>query len=156
MAFINLRPAYDSPLGVPLFKAPYGRVTAIDLNTGEHAWMVPNGDPPEYLKAVPALKGVDISKFGNPERAPLLVTKTLLFSGDGGGRFGAPKGGGGPMMRALNKRTGAKIWEMKLPANETGIPMTYMLNGRQYIAVAIGAADFPAEMITLTLPPPGR
>ena len=104
------------PQGLPLAKTPWGRITAIDLNTGEHAWMVPNGSTPEFVKKHPALKGVDLSQTGNPEHAPILVTKTLLFTADGGGMYAMPPGSGGPMFRALDKRTGKVLHEMKLPA----------------------------------------
>ena len=88
----------------------------------------------------------------DPERAPLLVTGTLLFSGDGAGLFASGPGGGGPDLRALDKATGETLFEMELPANETGLPMTYMLDDRQYIVVAIGARGFPAELVALALP----
>ena len=102
------------PQGLPLVKPPWGRITAIDLNTGEHAWMTPNGSTPEFVKQHPALKGVDVSNTGNPEHAPILVTKTLLFTADGGGMYAMPPGSGGPMFRALDKRTGKVLHEMKL------------------------------------------
>jgi quinoprotein glucose dehydrogenase len=155
MDFIKADVATDKVFGLPLVKGPWGRITAIDLNTGDHMWMVPNGTAPDEFKNNPVLKGVDIGKEGNPERAPLLVTRTLLFSGDGGGLFAAPAGAGGPLFRALNKKTGATIYEMKLPGNETGMPMTYMVNGRQFIVVAIGATGMPAELVALSLPAPG-
>ena len=128
------------PLGLPLLKPPYGRITAIDLNTGDHAWMVPNGETPDDVKNNPALKGIDTSKFGGPNKAPLLVTKTLLFAG-GGTRF-----------RALEKKTGAVVFDMKLAANDTGGPMTYLLNGRQFIVVALTSRDSGPELIALALP----
>ncbi len=138
------------PQGLPLSKPPWGRITAIDLNTGEHAWMVANGDAPDYVKRNPALKGVDLSHAGKPERAPLMVTKTVLFAGDGSGQFAAPPGAGGPMFRVLNKKTGDLIHEMQLPGRETGIPMTYMINGRQFVVVAVSAAGVPGELVALT------
>ena len=141
----------QGPQGLPLVKPPWGRITAIDLNTGEHVWMQPNGSAPEAIRQNPALKGVDLSQAGNPERAPLLVTKTLLFAGDGAGLYSTPRNAGGPLFRALDKKTGRTLFEMKLPANETGIPMTYLLNGKQYIVVAIGAAGVPAELIALAV-----
>ena len=78
-----------------------------------------------------------MSGVGQPERAPLLVTKTLLFSGDGSGMFSSGPGGGG-FIPALDKSTGKTLYEMRLPANETGVPATYLANGKQYIVVAIG------------------
>jgi quinoprotein glucose dehydrogenase len=155
MQYIGRGAQLERALGLPLVKPPYGRITAIDLNTGEHAWMVANGEAPDYIRNNPALKGIDTRGWGNPERAPILVTKSLLFAGDGDGLFSAPTGAGGPMLRALDKKTGATIFEMKLPANETGIPMTYMMNGRQFIVVATGALNTPAELVALALPQPG-
>ena len=152
MDFINGRPTLAGPFGLPIVKPPYGRITAINLNTGDHAWWVPNGEAPQYMKDHPQLKGVDLSKVGNPERSPLMVTKTLLIGGDGNGLFTGQRGSGGPGFRAIHKKTGATIFEMKLPANMTGIPMTYMLNGRQYIVVALGGLDLPSEMVALALP----
>ena len=92
--------------------------------------MVPNGHPPKYVVDNPAVKGVDLSGMGQPERAPLLVTKTLLFSGDGSGMFSSGPSGGGPLFRALDKATGKTLHEMQLPANETGLPMTYPGEGQ--------------------------
>lgn len=145
-------PRASGPQGLPLVKPPWGRITAINLNTGDHAWMAPNGDAPEYVRNHPALKGVDVSKAGSPERAPLLVTKTLLFGGDGSGMFLRIPGGGGPTFRVMNKKTGAVIHEMKLPGNETGLPMTYLAAGKQFIVVAVASPDNPSELVALALP----
>jgi len=152
LRYIGRNTPVPAPLGLPFIKPPWGRITAIDLNTGDHVWMVPNGQAPEYVRTHEALKGVDLSGAGNPERAPLLVTRTLLFSGDGAGLFSSGPRGGGNKFRALDKKTGKTIHEMELPANETGLPMTYMADGRQFIVVAIGARGFPAELIALALP----
>jgi len=133
-------------------KPPYGTVVAIDLNKGDLAWTVPNGDTPEYIKNHPLLKGVNIGNTGKPSRAPLMVTKTLLFTADGGNLFNGVAGGGGNAFRALDKKTGAVISEIQLPSMATGIPMTYMVNGQQYIVVAVGAAGVPAELVALALP----
>jgi len=147
------RPSFG-PHGLPLVRPPWGRITAIDLNTGEHVWMIANGDAPDIIKNNPALKGLnlDLSKAGKPERSPLMVTKTLLFGADGSGLFSSGPGSGGPMFRAIDKKTGAIIHEMKLPASTTGIPMTYMADDRQFIVVAIGARGVPAELIALAVP----
>lgn len=139
------------PHGLPLTKPPWGRITAIDLNSGDHVWMVPNGDAPDYVKKDPALQGIDLSKAGKPERAPLMVTKTVLFAGDGSGQFAAPPGAGGPMFRVLNKKTGELIHEMELPGHESGIPMTYMVNGRQFVVVAVSAPNTPGELVALAV-----
>ena len=140
------------PQGLPLIKPPWGRITAINLNTGDHVWMIPNGDAPDLVKNNPALKGIDLTGAGKPERAPLMVTKTLLFSADGSGLFNAGPGAGGKMFRAIDKKTGAVVFEIELPASTTGIPMTYMVNDRQYIVVAIGARGTPAELVALAIP----
>ena len=140
------------PQGLPLVKPPWGRVTAIDLNTGQHVWMRPNGAPPEYVKNHPALRGVAIGETGRPSRSPLLVTKTLLFGADGSNLFNPLTGGGGNTFRAMDKKTGRPIHEMQLPGQATGVPMSYMLDGRQYVVVAVGAPGVPAELVALTLP----
>ncbi len=156
MRYIIDRVNAEMPMGFPLIRPPWGRVTAIDLNTGEHAWMVPNGHVPAYVQELvknnPAFKDVDLSQVGQPERAPLLVTKTLLFTGDGSGMFSSGPGGGGPLFRALDKTTGKTLHEMELPGNETGLPMTYLANGRQFIVVAVAKKGEPAELVALSLP----
>jgi quinoprotein glucose dehydrogenase len=155
MAYIAVEglepPEGGGPQGLPLVKPPWGRITAIDLNTGEHVWMVPNGDAPDYVRDHPALRGVDLPRTGRPERSGLLVTKTLLFAGEGGGLY-ARYGSGGRMLRAHDKLTGEIIAEFELPANQTGVPMTYMVDGRQYIVVAVGAAGHPGELVALSVP----
>jgi quinoprotein glucose dehydrogenase len=81
----------------------------------------------------------------------MLVTKTLLFAGEGSGLFAA-YGGGGRMFRAHDKGTGAILAELELPALQTGVPLTYMHDGFQYIVVAVGSLDYPAELVALRLP----
>jgi quinoprotein glucose dehydrogenase len=140
------------PQGLPLAKPPWGRITAINLNTGDHVWMIANGDAPEAVKNHPAMKGIDLRNAGKPERSPLLVTKTLLFGADGSGLFNAGPGAGGKMFRAIDKKTGAIVHEMALPASTTGVPMTYLIDDKQYIVVATGARGTPAELVALTIP----
>jgi quinoprotein glucose dehydrogenase len=131
------------PLGLPLVKPPWSRITAIDMNTGEHAWMVPNGETPERIATNPALEGVDLPPTGGFARAMLFVTKTLLFAGEGWN--------GAPVMRALDKATGETIAEIELPGATGAKPMSYMLDGRQYIVVSIGQPG-TAELVALALP----
>lgn len=138
------------PFGLPLVKPPYGRITAIDLNSGEHVWSVPNADTPEWIKNNPALKGITIPRTGLPDRVGMLVTKTLLFAGEGSGLY-VSDGGGGNKFRAYDKATGAIVSEIVLPANQCGIPMTYSINGKQYIVVAVGAVGHPGEIVALGL-----
>lgn len=138
------------PYGLPLVKPPYGRITAIDLNTGEHVWMVANADTPDWIRNNPALKGVNIPRTGLPDRVGMLITKTLLFAGEGSGLY-VSDGGGGNKFRAYNKKTGAILSELTLPANQSGIPMTYSINGKQYIVLAVGAVGHPGELVALSL-----
>ncbi len=132
------------PRGLPIVKPPWGRITAIDLNTGEHVWMVPNGNTPEHIRNHPLLEGVDMGNTGVVSRPMLLATKTLVLAGEGLS--------GGPTLRALDKATGDVVAEIELPATTTGIPITYMHEGRQYVVVAVGSRDYPAGLVALTLP----
>jgi glucose dehydrogenase len=129
--------------GLPLVKPPYGRITAIDMNRGEHAWQIPNGPTPPDIAANKALAGLDIPPTGAPTRAPTLVTKTLLFSAQG---WGAD-----PTLRAHDKATGEVVAEIPLPGAVGGLPMTYAIGGKQYIVMPI-AGDRGAELVALTLP----
>ena len=137
------------PQGLPMVKPPWGRITAIDLNAGDIKWQVANGEAPDWVKNHPALKGVTLPRTGRYEHVGLMVTKTLLFAGEGSGLFAVPPGSGGPMFRAHDKMTGEIISEFTLPANQSGIPMTYMVNGRQLIVLAVGAQGVPAEFVAL-------
>jgi quinoprotein glucose dehydrogenase len=151
------------PQGLPLLKPPYGRITAIDLNKGEQLWMTPNGDGP---RDHPLLKPLNLPPLGNPGRSSPLVTKTLLFLGEGdpvmaalGSRLRpemparlAP-GFGGKKFRAFDKATGAILWETDLPSGVTGAPMTYMFEGKQYVLAATGGREpQSAEFVALSLP----
>lgn len=140
------------PQGLPIVNPPWGRITAIDMNSGDHVWMKPNGPAPEYVLKHPALKGVDLSNAGRPERAMLLVTRTVLFAGDGAGLFTNAPGGAGNRLRVYDKQTGAVLHERELPAGMTGVPMTYLARGKQYVAFAVGAPGHPGELVALALP----
>jgi quinoprotein glucose dehydrogenase len=138
------------PQGLPLMKPPYGRITAIDLKRGEQVWMVANGPGP---RDHPLLEDLNLPPLGHASRGAPLVTKTLLFTPDGDQiNVRVPPGGGGRAFRALDKATGATIWETEMEAGATGAPMTYMHNGKQYIVVAIGGRDHPAEFVAFSLP----
>ena len=79
----------QGPFGLPLIKPPYGRITAIDMNAGEHEWMMANADTPEEILNHPRLRGVDIpERTGHGDRGGMLVTKSLLFAGEGAGLYG--------------------------------------------------------------------
>ena len=145
MRFVSQGPGgLRGPEGLPLFKPPYGRITAIDLTTGEHRWMITNGDTPAAIRDHPALRGVTVPRTGKNAHANLLVTRTLLFYGEGRN--------GGPEFHAVDKATGAEIAQVTLPAPTNAAPITFMHKGRQYIVVAIASADLPAELVALALP----
>ena len=136
---------------MPLAKPPYSLITAIDMKTGDILWKVPNGETPENITNHPALKGLTIPRTGRPGWPGLLVTKTLLVGGEPG--FGpTPSGERGSMLRAYNKATGADAGAVYMPAPQTGSPMTYMHEGKQYIVLAIAGAGFPGELIAFRLP----
>src|SRR5882757_7585867 len=137
--------------GIPLWKPPYGRITAIDLNTGDHRWMTPVGD---LAQSNPVLRQLGLQGLGRAARGHLLLTKTLLIVG----QEGSTHREGGPEMVpnfeihdsklcAYDKATGKVVGEVALPRNATGAPMTYMLNGKQFIVVSTGGSNLPAELI---------
>ena len=146
IAYVSAGVVVDGPQGLPLFKPPFGRVTAVDMNSGRHVWVKPNGATPAAIREHPALKGVELAPTGSPARAVLLATKTLLFAGEGWQ--------GEPFFRAYDKKTGDVVAEHRIPAQATSLPMTYLHQGKQYIVFAAGDAktDHAAELIALTLP----
>ena len=137
--------------GLPLLKPPYGRLTAIDLNKGEILWQVAHGETPDNIRNNPALKGVTIPRTGQPGVAGTLVTRTLVIAGEKAFTTTA-NGQRGAMLRAYDKASGKEQGAVYMPAPQTGSPMTYMLNGKQYIVVAIGGQGFPAELLALRQP----
>ena len=138
---------------MPLVKPPYGRITAINMNTGEHIWMVPNGDGP---RDHPAIANLDLPPLGQTGRAMTLLTKTLLFVSEGDPiMVRTPPVGtnnSGKMIRAFEKTTGKVLWEYELPAGTNGSPITYMYENRQYIVIPIGSAQHSGEWVALALP----
>jgi quinoprotein glucose dehydrogenase len=125
-------------------KPPYSRITALDLNKGEFAWMVPLGTTPERVSRNPALKDMALPNTGGIGlHATLLVTKTLLIAGEGWG--------GAHVIRAYDKKTGAVVSELGIPGMMGSMPMTYMVNGKQYIAFTVGTPTQAAEVVSLTL-----
>ena len=130
--------------GIPLVKPPYGRITAIDMVAGEHVWQAANGDTPASIKDHPLLEGVDIPRTGKPTRSGLLLTKSLLFAGEGVG--------GDAVLWAFDKATGAVIGGLQMPGVVTGLPITYMHNGKQYLVMAVSPRGEAARMVALTLP----
>ncbi len=132
------------PEGLPLLKPPYTRMTAIDFNTGEHAWMQPLGDG-DRLRNHPRLRDLDLPPLGGDGKGGPLLTRTLLIN--------ALTAGGtddGPRLVAWDKATGELLGSVDLPAAAIGTPMTYMLDGAQYVALTIGG-DIP-ELVAFRLP----
>jgi len=143
---------------LPLIKPPYGRISAIDLNKGELVWQIAHGDTPDAIKNNPALKGLTIPRTGRPAGAGgssggigVLVTKTLVISGEGGTVM-MPDGSRGARLRAYDKKTGADAGAVAMPGAQTGSPMTYMLDGKQYIVVASSSSIKPGELVAYRLP----
>jgi quinoprotein glucose dehydrogenase len=134
--------------GLRLIKPPYGRITAYDMNKGTIAWQIANGDTPNNVKNHEALKGLTIAKTGSPRQVGLLVTKTLLFAGDGTN----------PILHAYDKQTGEDLAQIPMPAMQTGVPMTYVHQGRQFILVAVGAGagnSTAPQLLAFALPAEG-
>ena len=151
--------------GIPLVKPPYGRVTALNMNTGELEWSVANGDGP---RDHPLLRDLDLPPLGIPNRPAPLVTKSFLFVGEGSDAvIGTVPGGGssydgpatgydeswrwGTLFRAYDKSSGNTVFEIDLSAGTTGAPMTYMHEGKQYIVVAVSSRATEPEWIALGL-----
>lgn len=133
--------------GLEIVKPPYGRVTAIDMNEGDHLWMIANAETPERIANHKLLEGVSIPDTGVPTRAATLLTKTLLFVAEGNGTADAR-----PIMRAIDKETGEVVAKLQLPANQTGLPFTYEHEGKQYLALFVGGGGLAAELVAYALP----
>ncbi len=141
----------EGPFGLPIIKPPYGRITAIDMNSGDHKWMIANADTPDEIKNHAKLQGVAVpARTGTGDRGALLLTKSLLFAGEGAGLYGGQTGGG-RKFRAHDKATGEILSEIELPAKQTGLPMTYAIDGIQYIVVPVGDTGHPGELVALRL-----
>ena len=135
--------------GLPLVKPPYGRITAINLNKGDIVWQTAHGETPDDIKNHPALKGVTIPRTGRPGRIGTLTTKTLVIAGEGG--FATTPNGRGAMLRAYDKGTGQEVGAVYMPAPSSGSPMTYMLNGTQYIAVPVSGGNVSGTLVVFKL-----
>ena len=132
--------------GLPVNKPPYGSISAIDLNKGEILWQIAHGETPDAIRNNPALKGLNIPRTGRPGNFGILVTKTLLIAGDQSMPHQESN-----MLRAYDKATGREVGAVPMPAGQTGTPMTYLLNGKQYVVLAIGGLNFPAELVAFDL-----
>ncbi|HJO12928.1 MAG: hypothetical protein QGG67_02695 [Gammaproteobacteria bacterium] len=120
------------PAGIPLWKPPYSRITAIDMNTGEHAWMIPTGETPDRYKNNPALAGIDIGNTGTGALVPMVVTANMLIYSDAASD-------GTPMLYGIDKATGEIIGEIEVPARSSYGMSSWVLDGYQYIILQTGS-----------------
>jgi len=137
--------------GLSILKPPYGLLSAINLDKGEIAWQVAHGDTPDVVRNHALLKGMDIPKTGQNGTVGLVVTKTLVIMGDPQVTT-TPDHPRGAMLRAYDKATGKQVGAVFLPAPQSGSPMTYMVNGKQYIVVAISGGAYSGEYVAFALP----
>ena len=136
--------------GLPIVKPPYGSISAISLDKGEILWQIAHGETPDYIRNHPALKGLNIPRTGQAGIIGTLVTKTLLIAGEAQvTTTGHPRGA---LLRAYDKATGKDVGAVLMPAPQSGSPMTYLLNGKQYIVVAISGGNYPGELLAFRLP----
>ncbi len=140
----NIRREPQMPQGLPLVKPPYSRMTAIDLNTGDHAWWVPTGNGDRYRNH-PLLRDLDLPPLGgdNAINGPLLTKTLLIYCLTAGGTDR------GPRMVAYDKTDGTELASVDLPSGAIGTPMTYVADGRQYIALTVGGGP---RLIAFALP----
>jgi quinoprotein glucose dehydrogenase len=136
-------------------KPPYGVLSAINLDKGELTWQVPHGDTPDAVRNHPALKGLNITKTGQGGAVGLVVTKTLVVMGDPQVTT-TPQHPRGAMLHAYDKATGKEVGAVFMPAPQSGSPMTYMVNGKQYILVAVSGGNYSGEYIAYRLPDDAR
>jgi quinoprotein glucose dehydrogenase len=138
--------------GLPLLKPPYATITAINLDTGDIAWQVPHGETPDSIRNNPALKGLSIPRTGQPSfQIGTLVTRSLVIARDSQVTTTAdnPRGA---MLRAYDKQTGKEVGAVWMPAPQSGSPMTYSVNGKQYLIVAVSGGAYSGEYIAYSLP----
>ena len=137
------------PQGLPVFKPPYKRVTALNLNTGDQDWMQAHGDGPRNHPALVDLDLPPLGGGGGITSGPL-VTPTLLIMNHGGRDY-EDIATGSRTISAYDKASGDHLGSLNLPAVPGGNPVTYQHDGRQYLVVAVGTGD-DAELLALTLP----
>ncbi len=137
--------------GLPLVKPPYGLLSAINLDSGDLMWQVPHGDTPDSIRDNPALKGLNIPKTGQQGTVGLVVTKSLVIMGDPLIST-TPEHPRGAMLRAYDKKTGAQVGAVWMPAPQSGSPMTYSVDGKQYIIVAVSGGNYSGDYIAYSLP----
>jgi len=142
--------------GLPLIKPPYDRITAYDMNSGDMLWQKTHSSTPDDIKNNPALTGLDLPRLGQPGRTFLgvLTTKSLLIAGEGGVHTNAA-GESVALLRAYDKEAGKDVsGEVNMPGRQTGSPMTYLYNGKQYIVLAVTTTgdNGGGELVAYALP----
>jgi quinoprotein glucose dehydrogenase len=140
--------------GLPLVKPPYGVLNAINLDRGELVWQVPHGDTPDNVRNHPALQGLTIPKTGQQGSVGLVVTKTLVILGDPQVTT-TPEHPRGAMLRAYDKQSGKQVGAVWMPAAQSGSPMSYLADGKQYIIVAVSGGNYSGEYLAFALPGSG-
>jgi quinoprotein glucose dehydrogenase len=136
--------------GLPIMKPPYAVISAINLDRGDIQWQVPFGETPDNIRNSPLLKGLNIGNTGQRGECSVLVTKTLLIIGDALVTSGThPRGA---MLRAYDKATGKEVGAVWMPGPQSGGPMTYSCQGKQYIVVAISGGNYSGEYLAFALP----
>jgi quinoprotein glucose dehydrogenase len=138
--------------GLSLVKPPYAVISAINLDHGDIQWQVPYGETPDAVRNHPALKGMNIPNTGQPGSVGLVVTKTLVILGDS--QMTSVQHPRGAMLRAYNKATGKEVGAVLMPAPQSGSPMTYSVDGKQYIVVAVSGGAYSGEYIAYKVPEP--
>ncbi|HWJ70732.1 MAG TPA: PQQ-binding-like beta-propeller repeat protein [Sphingobium sp.] len=138
--------------GLPIVKPPYSVISAVDVNNGSIKWQIPHGETPDFIRNHPKLKGLTIPRTGQTSfQIGTLVTKSLVIAGDSQVTTTEDRPRGA-MLRAYDKQNGQEVGSVWMPAQQSGSPMTYMVNGKQYIIVAVSGGVYSGEYIAYTLP----
>jgi quinoprotein glucose dehydrogenase len=130
--------------GLSILKPPYGYLAAIDMNSGEYLWKIPNGDTPDRVLNHPLLAGVEVPNTGQPSHATMLVTRSLLMYGEGRG--------GLPRFHAVDKLTGETVGTIDIPAQTSTAPMTFLHEGVQYVVLPVAGGGTAGSLAALRLP----
>jgi len=137
--------------GLPILKPPYGVVVGINLDKGTLEWSTPHGDTPDNIRNSQVLRGINVPKTGQTGNVGVVVTKTLVIVGDPLVTT-TPDHPRGAMLRAYEKLTGKEVGAVYMPAAQSGSPMTYMIDGKQYVIVAVSGGAYSGEYIAYALP----
>ena len=137
--------------GLPMLKPPYGVISAIDMSRGDIVWQIPHGETPDHIRNHRALEGLEIPRTGQPGSVGTLVTRTLLIAGESQAHT-TPSGDRGAMLRAYDKSSGNEVGAVWMPAPQSGSPMTYLLEGVQYLVVAVSGGGYSGELIAFRVP----